>query len=496
MQAYILGIDIGTSSTKAVAIDMGGVVIAVAKQHYPINQPQPGFSEQDPALIYRAFVKCVADIVKQLGYAPEAISLSTAMHSVIPVDDAGAALNPMMTWADTRAEAIAQNIRDGAEGEFIYRTSGTPIHAMSPLCKLIWLKQNQPDLFNRAHKLISIKEYIWHQLFGIFQVDYSIASGAGYFDIIKLNWSDEICRFAGINAVQLSEAVNTTYYRSDLNPDVAALLTIPTNTKFVIGGSDGCCANLGSLAIAPGTAALTIGTSGAVRVAGNKPIYNFASMTFNYLLNAKTFISGGAVNNGGIALNWLLSNFLDISGISSRDYDDLFDKVDSIPAGSDGLIFLPYLYGERAPLWDAKASGAYLNIKPVHGQAHFLRAGLEGICYALNDVLQTLETSGVKIEQLNVSGGFVTSSVWMQLLADITGKKLVMLQLEDASAIGAAYLAMQALHPDTDLATPSNFSVVEPNPANHRLYAQTFPIFKKLYTDTRDSMRLLNQLNQ
>jgi gluconokinase len=496
MQAYILGIDIGTSSTKAVAIDRAGAVIAVAKQHYPIHQPQPGHSEQDPELIYQAFIKCITDVVKIWGYAPKAISLSTAMHSVISVDEAGVALGPMMTWADTRAESIAQTIRNGVEGEFIYRTSGTPIHPMSPLCKLIWLKQNKPDLFQRAYKHISIKEYIWYQLFGIFQVDYSIASGAGYFDIIKLNWSDDICRMAGINTGQLSEAVNTTYYRSDVKPEVAALLTIPNTTKFVIGGSDGCCANLGSLAIVPGIAALTIGTSGAVRVTGNNPIYNFASMTFNYLLDAKTFISGGAVNNGGIALNWLLSNFLDITGIGNQDYENLFNAVDRIPAGSNGLIFLPYLYGERAPLWDAKASGAYLNIKPVHGQAHFLRAGLEGICYALNDVLQTLETSGVKIEQLNVSGGFVSSSVWMQLLADITGKKLVMLQLEDASAIGAAYLAMQALHPDTDLATPSDFSIVEPIAANHRLYAETFPIFKKLYADTRDSMRLLNQLNQ
>jgi gluconokinase len=400
----------------------------------------------------------------------------------------------MMTWADTRAEAIAQQIRDSADGEWIYRTSGTPVHPMSPVCKLMWLKQHNLVLFSKAHKFISIKEYIWYKLFNVFQVDYSIASGNGMFDIIKLDWSGEILRFAGINANQLSETVNTTYQRSGIKPAVSGLLGIPTTTPIMIGGSDGCLANLGSLAIAPGIAALTIGTSGAVRVVGTKPIYNFASMTFNYLLDDQIFISGGAVNNGGIAVNWLLSSFLDKTGIDGKDYEELFDTIDSIPAGSDGLIFLPYLYGERAPLWDAKASGAFLNIKPIHTQAHFLRAGLEGVCFALNDVLQTLETS-VKITQLNVSGGFVSSQAWMQLLPDITGKKLVMLQLEDASAIGAAYLALRELYPDNDLAAPTDFSVMEPNPANHQLYAKTFPIFKKLYADTKESMRLLNQVN-
>jgi gluconokinase len=297
---YILGIDIGTGSTKAVAINTAGTVLTVARQHYPIRQPQPGYSEQDPELIYLAFIKCVADVVEQFGNAPQIISLSTAMHSVIPVDVDGNALSPMMTWADIRAEAIAQQIRDSADGEWIYRTSGTPVHPMSPLCKLMWLKQHNPVLFSKAHKFISIKEYIWYKLFNVFQVDYSIASGNGIFDIIKLDWSGEILRFAEINANQLSETVNTTYQRSGIKPAVSGLLGIPTTTPIMIGGSDGCLANLGSLAIAPGIAALTIGTSGAVRVAGTKPIYNFASMTFNYLLMIKHSSAAGRLTMGAL----------------------------------------------------------------------------------------------------------------------------------------------------------------------------------------------------
>jgi len=491
---YILGIDIGTGSTKAVALDTKGTVLAVAKRSYPILQPQPGYSEQNPQLIFDAFCECVADVVKQLDSPPSAISLSSAMHSVIAVDEDGKALANMMTWADTRAEGIATQLRASAEGEMIYRTSGTPIHAMSPLCKLIWTKENKPTLFDAVHKFISIKEYIWYQLFGDYQIDYGMASATGMFDIIKLQWSVEICNLAGIDIDKLSEPVNTIYQRADLKPDIESQLNIPVDTVFIIGSTDGCTANLGSQAIAPGTAALTIGTSGAVRVTGTKPIYNFGSMTFNYLLTNRIFVSGGAVNNGGIAVNWLLANFLDKSGLNSKDYDELFDTIATVSAGSDGLIFLPYLYGERAPLWDAKASGAYLNIKPIHSQAHFLRAALEGVCFALKDVLKTLEGS-VRIDQLNVSGGFIHSQVWMQMLADITGKRLVMIQLEDASAIGAAYLAMQVLYPDADLAMPDDISVVEPIPANVWLYQKTFPIFKQLYSDTQSAMQRLNQLN-
>ncbi|GAB3936151.1 gluconokinase [Mucilaginibacter myungsuensis] len=489
---YILGIDIGTGSTKVVTIDQNGEVLATASRKYPILQPQPGHSEQEPDKIFNAFCDCVADVFTQLGHPPQTISMSAAMHSVIPVDAKGNALANMITWADTRAESIATAIRSSEEGEMIYRTSGTPIHPMSPLCKLIWLKDNQPDLFASVHKFISIKEYIWFKLFSVFEIDHGMASATGMFDIIHLQWSSKISDHAGIPLAKLSEPVGTTTQRSGVAPDVASKMKIPVETNFIIGTTDGCSANLGSMAIAPGTAALTIGTSGAVRVTGNKPIYDYSSMTFNYLLTDKIFVSGGAVNNGGIAINWLLSNFLDITGISTKDHEELFDRIAAVPAGSDGLIFLPYLYGDRAPIWDAKASGAYFNIKPVHGQAHFLRAAVEGVCFALNDVLKTLEGSA-KINQLNVSGGFTHSDEWMQILADITGKRLVLLQQEDASAVGAAYLAMQATDSNADLPTPQDVHIVEPRKASTWVYSKTFPIFRQLYSATKAAMHQLNQ---
>lgn len=492
MQPYLLGVDIGTGSTKAVAVDLNGQAFDVAQYYYPVKNPQPGYSEQDPALILEAFINCIKDIVQKTGAAPRAISLSSAMHSVIPIDGDGNALADMMTWADSRSEDIAEKLRDSAQGPGIYKTSGTPIHAMTPLCKLIWLRENKPELFNAAHKFIGIKEYIWFQLFNVFEVDYAIASAMGLFDIINLKWNPEACNLAGITTERLSTPVNTTYKRSGLSNGIIQKTRLTAETIFVIGASDGPCANLGSFVNTPDIASLTIGTSGAVRITSPQPVYDFGAMIFNYLLNQNTFVCGGAINNGGIVLNWLIKNFLGKKQAGAADYDEVFAKINTVPAGSEGLIFLSYLYGERAPLWDTRSCGTFFNIKQQHTQSHFLRAGLEGICFALNNVLQTLEKSSAPINQLNISGGFITSPVWTQILADITGKKLVIVQQEDASAMGAIFLAMDALGlPRPQL--PSAGESITPNQNNHQVYANNFEVFKKLYADLKETMHWVHK---
>ena len=485
-----MGIDIGTGSTKAVAVNFNAHVIGSSQHYYAVKSTKPGYSEQNPEEILNAFINTVTDIVKKTGSEPYAISFSSAMHSVIAVDENGKALADMITWADSRSEDIAEKLRATAQGADIYKTCGTPIHAMSPLCKFIWLRENEADLFARTYKFISIKEYIWHYLFNEFEIDYSIASATGLFDIKKLTWSDEACSLAGITPGRLSAPVNTTYKRTGINKAASETLGLGEGTPFIIGASDGCCANLGSFVTGPGMAALTIGTSGAVRITSHQPVYNFQAMIFNYLLDEKTFVCGGAVNNGGIALNWLINSFLDKKLPGAADYDEVFERIAAIPPGSEGLIFLPYLYGERAPLWDTKSCGVYFNIKPVHSQAHFLRAGLEGICFSLNDVLQTLERSSAAISRLSISGGFINSPVWTQMLADITGKTLSITQNDDASAMGAVFLAMdpvkvKQLKPQAP--TTGKPDIIAGH-VNHEIYNSRFVLFKKLYADLKDTM--------
>ena len=495
MQPYLLGIDIGTGSTKAIAITYDGASLDSSQHYYPVKSPKPGYSEQDTEIIAEAFYSCITDVVKKIGYEPVAISFSSAMHSVIAVDENGNALADMITWADSRAEDIARQLRGSEQGAEIYKTSGTPIHAMTPLCKLMWLRQNQPGLFGRAYKFISIKEFLWYKLFRVFEIDYSIASATGLFDIIALTWNPAALGLAGLNAEKLSKPVNTTHTRNDLVPSIAGMLGLKTKIQFIAGASDGCCANLGSYADGPGIASLTIGTSGAVRITSPRPVYNYQAMVFNYLLNPKTFVCGGAVNNGGIILNWLVKSFLDNKLPGHSDYEKVFEQVSTIPAGSEGLLFLPYLYGERAPLWDTKTCGVYFNIKPCHTQEHFLRAGLEGICFTLNDVLNNLEKSSSTINLLHISGGFISAPVWVQILADVTGKTLKIVQQEDASALGAVFLGLDALQIERPPQSHNTAeTTIKPNEASHSTYSNAFVVFKRLYATLQDTMHWVHDL--
>lgn len=482
---YILGIDIGTGSTKAVALNLNYEPIDSVQHHYPSFSTLPGYNEQDPILIWEAFKRCISEMKERMGAAPEGIGLSAAMHSLISVDERGNALAPMITWADSRSSEIAKRIFESRAGMELYHQTGTPIHAMSPLCKLIWWREHEPELFQRSHKFISIKEYIWYRLFKEFKIDHSIASCTGLFDWKALAWSKAALMLTGIREAQLSEPVSTSYHKKD-----------EEGITFVIGASDGCLANLGTDANEKGKAALTIGTSGAVRISSPKPIFNAEAMTFSYLLDEQTFICGGPVNNGGIALQWLLKNVLGKKELSSADYSELFDEIKTTMVGSKGLIFLPYLSGERAPIWDSESCGTFFGLKLQHDQSHLSRAVLEGICYALNEVLIALESPTAEILQLQVSGGFVHAKIWMEILADITGKEVVLVQTEDASAIGAAYLAVKTIGLTADYPRPAGEAqCIQPNPKHHEIYRELFSIYRQLYPGLKGSMHQLERFN-
>ncbi|RYE16601.1 MAG: gluconokinase, partial [Sphingobacteriaceae bacterium] len=209
MQKYILGVDIGTGSVKAVAVNLSGQAFTSAKKHYPVMQPETGFAEQDLELIWQAFLDCIQNVITQLGAPPEAISLSCAMHSLILADSAGKPLTNMINWADTRSAAIAEKLRFSADGENLYTQNGTPVYSIMPLSKIIWFKQNQEAIFNQTAKFISVKELIWFRLFSQFQVDYSIASATGLFNIVDFRWNKSTLKLVGIEENKLSEPVNT-----------------------------------------------------------------------------------------------------------------------------------------------------------------------------------------------------------------------------------------------------------------------------------------------
>lgn len=492
---YFIGVDIGTGSTKAVAVKFSGEAVHAEQISYPTYTPELTYSEQSPELIWQAFVKSILQLIEHMNELPDGIVISSAMHSVIPVDEKGNALMNMITWADNRSATIAKDLQATSLGEEIYTRSGTPIHAMTPVCKIKWLKENNSDLFRKTFKFISIKEYIWFKLFGKFEVDHSIATATGLFDLDTRGWNKIALDFCGITSAQLSTPVETTFSRKSLSESAQDLKSI-NDISFVVGASDGCLANLGSFAVTPGIAALTIGTSGAIRVANTKPTINFEAMTFNYLLTKDVFISGGPINNGGVVLKWYAEVFLRKTMKTSSDYDALLQEINEIKPASDGLIFIPFLLGERAPIWNSEACGAFFGIRNFHTQPHFTRAVVEGISMALYSIAAAMESSGLSIEEIHVSGGFVESEEWLQILADIFNKKICLINAEDASAIGAAYLGFKALNIIQDyhqLKADHNVTYV-PNKERHAVYTKAFFIYKRLYQNLKVEMELVAEL--
>lgn len=494
---FIIGVDIGTGSTKAVAIDSNGVILGSSQVHYPTISGEGGISEQDPERVWQAFIECLARLVNDVRVPPHAIALSSAMHSLIPVTEDGIPLANMMTWADGRSSEIAMRLRNTSAGRKLYEETGTPLHAMSPLCKLIWLRENSPSLFQQTARFVSIKEFIWHKLFDIWEIDYSIASATGLFNINTLEWHVDALAEAGITVDRLSRPVNTTTFRTSIDNALALKIGIATSTPIMIGASDGCLANVGSFAVESGIAALTIGTSGAIRVTRDKPAVNWGQMTFNYRLDEKYFVSGGPINNGGVALKWYAQKLLNRSLDSADAYAELLGALTAIPPGSDGLIFLPYILGERAPIWNSHACGVFFGVTAQHHQQHFTKAVIEGILFSLYQIMKGIEGDGVPIKQIHVSGGFVKSHAWVQLLATIFGKKVVLVNRDDASAIGGAFLAFDKLG---IAGTFNNFNDQEtitflPDEQMHNVYnTKFFPVYEHLYRSLAIDMQILHDL--
>jgi len=495
----IIGLDIGTSSAKAVAFDLNGTVLSHHSISYPILNPSEGFYEQDPDVMYYACIESIAHVMIDLQQSPGekrqllCISVSSAMHGLIAVDKAGMPLTNCMIWADRRSEDIAVDLQESEAGRLLYQQTGTPIHPMSLLCKIMWMKSNDQNIFAQSHKFIGIKELFLFRLFGVYVVDHSIASATGLFDIHHLRWSDLALRLADISEKQLSIPTPVDYVLRAPSREIASLMRIPEDTPFVIGGSDGCLANLGVGAIRPGVASVTVGTSGAIRVASLQPNNEHKQRLFTYLLRSSEYIIGGAVNNGGVLRNWFRDNFLQEYGEAELDEDAstwLNDIVASVAPGSEGLIFLPYLTGERAPHWNANAKGVYFGIQLHHNRAHFARAMMEGMLFAIYSVGIALEENTGPIHTIFASGGLARSSIWVQMLADIFNKPVLVKNTVESSAWGAALIGMEALGIHS-VVPPGQEKTVEgeddiehdykPNAENHAVYVRNFRKFERLY---------------
>lgn len=475
MTPFILAIDIGTTSTKALAVCSDGKIVASHQSFYPTFYPKADFAEQDPQQIYQAVLEVILNVIPQVSdYELRGLSLSSAMHSIMAVDEHAKPLTPLVIWADTRSTPQAKALRKSSLGKVLHHETGAPVHPMSPLCKLMWWKDNQPALIQSAHKFISIKEYVVHQLSDEYVVDYSIASASGLFNIYSLQWHKEAFPLTGLREDQLSKPVNATYTCA-IKPDIQKQLSLP-DVPVVMGASDGCLAQLGSGAMNKGDLTITIGTSAAVRRVSKRNLEDPQLRLFNYPLDEKTLISGGASNNGTVIIDWFNREFNQVS----QNLNEFVKDTNTIAPGSDGLIALPYLQGERAPIYNPEARGVFFGVSVRHTPTHFKKALVEGVCFEILSIVKSVEAVHGPSDKIFVSGGFTYSVEWVQLLSDVLGRALIQSEVNDASAIGAAMIGFEALGLSIQQQTGER-KIYQPDRELSRLYLKQFEVFELLY---------------
>lgn len=507
-QTYFIGLDIGTTSTKAIVFTPSGAVRGVGNVDYPLLVPQPSWAEQDPETIFAAVISALKTAIEKADVDKRAIGgigFSTAMHSLIAVDHQGSPLTHSIIWADNRSTSQVNQLKQVGVGHSIYLATGTPIHPMSPLPKIMWLREQAPDTFRKAAKFISIKEYVIHRLFGQYVVDYSIASATGLFHLRKLDWDEDALQVAGITRQQLSEPVPTTHILRGMKIRYAEEIGLDADTPFVVGASDGVLANLGIGAIDQGQVAITIGTSGAVRTVVPEPITDPKGRTFCYVLTENHWVIGGPSNNGGIMLRWFRDEFSwpeveKAKQMGVDPYDVMIEAAEHVPAGAEGLLFLPFLSGERAPYWNAQARGSFFGIGLHHKREHFIRAVLEGILFSVYSIGIALRDLAGGATEIRASGGFARSRQWRQIMSDMFGYEVLIPESHESSSFGAALLAMHALGALNDLHDVKNMIHIshrhEPNLERSSTYLQLFYIYERVYYNLLEEYKLISEFQK
>ena len=483
---YYVGVDVGTTATKAVLYDEAGKVVTSFKEGYPLYRDASGMAEQDPEEI----VTAVETVIKQAGEAANgqvlAVSFSSANQSVLLLDKDHRPLTRIITWADTRARAVADDLKNSAKGKDLYSRTGTPIHPMSPLTKLLWLRKEQPDLLEKTAYVADIKSYLFYRFFNVFRVDISIASCSGMFNMNAKAWDEEALQLTGVSEDQLPEIVNAYTKEVGLTKVAQKAMGLDSATPFVYGAFDGALSNLGVGAIKEDTVAITIGTSAAVRVVSDHPVVDPKQRLFCYAVDDRYWVVGGPLNNGGVVFQWAVNHLVDTDAVKNEGGDPYAlanQIIESVPAGAHGLLFHPFLGGERAPLWDANARGSFFGLTQLHTRADMLRAVMEGITMNIATVYKAVCDLVGTPKSVTATGGFANSKVWRQMLSDVLDCPVAIPDAFESGCLGAVTMAMVALGKADDFSVVLDLigkeEVYQPDEKAVAVYQKYLPVFQQ-----------------
>jgi len=453
----IIGVDVGTTAAKVAAFGLGATGKAapwrhVAVREYPLLEPRPGHQVQDPETVAAATLSALADAVAaSRGAEVVALSVSTAMHGLIGLDAQMAPVTPLLTWADARSAAEAAELRASGQALELHAITGTPVHSMTPLTKLAWFARHDAETVGRVRWWVGLKDYVLWRLTGTLATELSSASGTALLDRRTRTWSARATSLAGISTDQLPDILPTTAILG-LSRAVATRVGLPVNTPVVVGAADGPLGNLGTGALDPGVVGLSLGTSGAARMVVAAPPEDLDPSLFCYALTADAWVVGGAVSNGGVVVRWAGSALAPdlqgpaVDGEGPSADERVLELAARVPAGSEGLVMVPYLLAERAPLWDPDVPGAYLGLRRAHTRAHLVRAAVEGVALQLGVIVDRLDRLAPEgVTSVRATGGAFRSALWRDVLAAVVDRPLYTVGAAEGSALGAAALGLFAL---------------------------------------------------
>ena len=503
--SHYLGIDVGTSGTKTLLINAAGKVVAEANAEYALHQPKPGWTEQDPEDWWRATVKTVRKVVRKAKLKPSevrAIGLSGQMHGSVFLDKHGKVIRNALLWNDQRTEAECEQITSAAGGrKSLIKMVANPALTGFQAPKILWLRNNEKRNYDRLAKVLLPKDDIRRRLIGDNVTEVSDASGTLLLDVVKRKWSKKLLGKIDLDVDLLPRVVESGEVTGTLSRTAAKALGLTTACK-VVGGAGDCAAGaVGNGVVKKGIVSTSIGTSGVMFVHSDQPQYDTQGRlhTFCHAVEGKWHMMGVNLTSGGSLQWWVESVLQGLAKIpAKRQFEVVTNEAAKIPSGSDGVLFLPYLNGERTPHADPNARGSFVGMNLTHTRAHLTRAVMEGVTFALRDSLEIIQSLDVPVRQIRASGGGSKNSLWRQMQADIFGKKITTLKVEQGPAYGVALLAATSDGAFKSIesacgATMEIASQTAPNRKSVHAYDKLFPIYRDLYRQLRDSMSELSR---
>ena len=497
MNCY-LGIDTSTTATKALLMDETGRVLGVASNEYPYDSPQILWSEQEPDLWWQATIKSIQQVIAQsgvLGGDIKGIGLTGQMHGLVLLDEKGEVLRPAILWNDQRTGEQCDTIRSRLGRKSLIQITGNDALTGFTAPKVLWVQEHEPEIWNRTRHILLPKDYVRYKLTGKFACDCADGAGTILFNLAKRNWSPEVLKALSIPVEYLPKIYEGTEVTGWVSSEVASSIGLTAGIPVFAGGGDQAASAVGTGAVRAGVVSLSLGTSGVVFASTNDPVIEPDGRlhAFCHSVPGKWHLMGVMLSAGG-SLRWYRDTFA-----RGSDYDKLLEHVGKIPAGCDGLFFLPYLTGERTPYPDPLARGAFVGLTVKHGFDHLTRAVIEGVSYGLRDGFELLKNAGLeKISQVRVTGGGARSPLWLQILADLLQCEIATVNTAEGAAFGASLLAATGAgeFPNVEAACDATIritSITHPG-KDQEIYSKLYPLFRDLYPALKPTFNKLGTI--